>query len=326
MNIKPIVEKVSKNWPVKVICFVLAVAIYFFYQVSLLESKSFVLPLEIKASGTVVPVSGLEKHKSVKVTVRTKSNRIDSISESDFKAYIDLTPYTKNGSIKIPVIIEPSDKALLLEPLEITVYPSNLKLKIENKKTKTVRIQPSVIGIPAYGFRYTSISCEPNAVTISGPASFVDKIDFMPLPSLNIDGCAETVTKVNKVINTNSYISVLDDNLVRVSAVVVPQEMVREVKNIPVEFDGLKENLVIEEKNISCDSVLEGNVLDLDSIKDGNVKAVADCSFIEMPGEYELSVLINAPKKVSVSSQSVSKIKVHVLERPVEPAVEELVE
>jgi hypothetical protein len=45
-----------------------------------------------------------------------------------------------------------------------------------------------------------------------------------------------------------------------------------------------------------------------------------------MPGEYELSVLINAPKKVSVSSQSVSKIKVHVLERPVEPAVEELVE
>lgn len=326
MNIKPIVEKVSKNWPVKVICFVLAVAIYFFYQVSLLESKSFVLPLEIKASGTVVPVSGLEKHKSVKVTVRTKSNRIDSISESDFKAYIDLTPYTKNGNIKIPVIIEPSDKALLLEPLEITVYPSNLKLKIENKKTKTVRIQPSVIGIPAYGFRYTSISCEPNAVTISGPASFVDKIDFMPLPSLNIDGCAETVTKVNKVINTNSYISVLDDNLVRVSAVVVPQEMVREVKNIPVEFDGLKENLVIEEKNISCDSVLEGNVLDLDSIKDGNVKAVADCSFIEMPGEYELSVLINAPKKVSVSSQSVSKIKVHVLERPVEPAVEELVE
>lgn len=326
MNIKPIVEKVSKNWPVKIICFILAVAIYFFYQVSLLESKNFVIPLEIKASGTVVPVSGLEKYKSVKITIRTKSNRINSISESDFKAYIDLTSYTKNGEVKIPVIVEPSDKALLLEPLEISVSPSNLKIKIENKKTKTVRIQPSVIGIPAYGFKQTSISCEPNAVTICGPSSFVDKIDYMSLPSLNVDGCNESITKVHKVINTNSYISILDDNLVRISAFIVPQEMVRELKNLPVDFEGLPENLAVEEKTIPVDVILEGNVLDLDSIKDGTVKAIADCSTIEAPGEYELTVLINAPKKVTVSNQSVSKINVHVVERPQNPASDVSVE
>lgn len=326
MNIKPIVEKISRNWPVKVICFILAVAIYFFYQVSLLETKSFVVPLEIKASGSVVPVSGLEKHKSVKIKVRTKSNRISSISENDFRAFIDLTPFRKSGDIDIPVIVEPSDRALLLEPLEISVVPSNLKIRIDDKKTKTVRIQPSAIGTPAYGFKQTSITCEPNAVTVCGPASFIDKIEFMPLPALNVDGCNETITKVHKVINTNSYISVLDDNLVRVSVSIFPQEMVREIKNLPLEFDRLAENLAADEKNIRVDAVLEGNVLDLDSIKDGMVKAVVDCSTIEIPGEYELSVLINTPKKVTVSSQSVSKIKVHIVDRPQDPSADILAE
>ena len=40
MKVKQFVDKLMDNWPVKVVCFVMALFFYVFYRVSILDRKS----------------------------------------------------------------------------------------------------------------------------------------------------------------------------------------------------------------------------------------------------------------------------------------------
>ena len=50
MNTKRLIDKLFDNWFPKTVCFVIAVLLYFFHQASLVDTKTFVLPLNIYES------------------------------------------------------------------------------------------------------------------------------------------------------------------------------------------------------------------------------------------------------------------------------------
>ena len=53
MNKKRLLDKILDNWPAKVICLIIAIFLYFFHQASLIDSKTFVVPLQIIENGMV---------------------------------------------------------------------------------------------------------------------------------------------------------------------------------------------------------------------------------------------------------------------------------
>lgn len=97
MSIKQFLDKILKNWPVKVTCFVMAVLIYFFHQISTIDKKTFVVPLEVKSEGAMVLSGGYERHRNVKIIVRARAEQLASVSEKDLRAYVDLSSQSSAG-------------------------------------------------------------------------------------------------------------------------------------------------------------------------------------------------------------------------------------
>lgn len=315
MSINQLLVKITKNWPVKAICFVLAAMIYFFHQISLLDTRTFSVPLEVRAEGNMIPVSGLEQVKYIRVKVRTKRDQIASIMDKDLTAFIDVSSQTKEGTYDFPVYVELDEKVvqLDLEPLEIYNQPDNVKIQIQKKAAKAVPLYASVLGKPAHGYKALSAELDPSFVTLCGPASMLDSISRLPVGAVSIDGADGSISKIVSPVNTNSYISILGDKKsVRVSVPVVVEGTVKEFKDIPVALENLSSGLEVSGDAVKIDFSVEGNLLDIEKLSADDFKVFADCAFISEPGIYEVPVQIEASGNINVSSQSLSVFVLNV--------------
>ena len=146
MNKKRLLEKIIDNWIALAVCFVLALIIYFFYQMSTLDRKVFTVPLSIVENGSMTAATNVNRIKTVKVSVRARTEQLASVSENDFVACVDLSAQTKEGKFQFPVLVTPTDRLLLMEPLEITVNPDSISLNVEESIFRYVPLKPSTSG------------------------------------------------------------------------------------------------------------------------------------------------------------------------------------
>ena len=94
-------EKILFNWPVKVCCLILAIALYLFHQASLTEKRSFVIPLTIVEEGLVQHTG--DYTSTVTVVVRANTEEISSVHSNQLNAYVNLNNISKNGEYNLPV-------------------------------------------------------------------------------------------------------------------------------------------------------------------------------------------------------------------------------
>ncbi len=312
MNIKPLLEKTTKNWPQKAICFALAVLIYFFHQLSLLETKSFAVPLEIKAEGSMLPVSGHEKNKIIKVKVRTKKEYVSSLTEKDFMSYVDITQKDEEGTFDFPVCIQPSERVILMEPLEIYVKPDNMKLEIQKKRIKAVPVRATIAGEPAYGYKFASVNVEPSYMTICGPRKIIDATETLQTELININTADRAITKEVKAVNLNSYISILDDQNIKASVSIVPAGMIKNLENVLISYANLQDNLEVSSADVFISVTIEGNLLDIEKFNEKNFSAYVDCSSISESGSYDLDIRYNISGSLKITDSSISTIQITV--------------
>ncbi|MBS7241473.1 MAG: hypothetical protein KIG77_03690 [Treponema sp.] len=317
MNIKHFLEKLTDNWPVKALCFVLSCVIYFFHQVSLLETKTFSVPLEVRKEGNMIPVSGLEKEKFIKVKVRTKREQIPLISEKDFSAYVDISSKTKEGSWTFPVSVSISEKMieLDLDPLEITATPDNLKFDIQKKSLKQVPVVSKVYGIPAHGYKALSVHLEPSHVFLVGPQFMLDEINEINVGSVNIENSDIPVSKILKAVNTNAYISILDDPHIKAYVPIVSEAMVKELPDVEIKFNSLPDEFAVSGDAMKISLTIEGNVIDIEKFRMKNLSVYADLSFITEPGVYTVPVIIELSPAYSLVQSSLEEVEITVVKK-----------
>ena len=171
MSIRTLFEKILDKWPAKIICLVIAVFLYFFHQASLIDTKTFVVPLTIIEDGMVM--------RSVSVVVRAEEDAVKSVSISDLTASINLDTITQAGSYKLPIKITLSDRLMEYDPFEVKIKEDTIKIDVDLKTMKYVPIDPyqNQIGEVADGYEIDSIEISPSTVEIMEPASIVAKTD-----------------------------------------------------------------------------------------------------------------------------------------------------
>ena len=317
MNTKPLLEKLINNWPVKAICFILAAMIYFFHQISLLETKTFSVPLDVRKEGNMLPVDGLQKDKYIKVKIRTRREKISQITEHDLEAYVDISSRTKEGNWNFPVCVDLSEKLvqLDLDPLEITVVPDSIHFEIQKKDMKLVPLKTSVYGTPAHGYKALGAKIEPSHIFISGPQFMLDEISEIQVGSVNIDGAEFLVSKVLKAVNPNSYVSFMDENVVKVSVPIVSEAMVKEIEDVEVKFNSLVEEFSIAGETENVNVVIEGNVLDIEKFSLKNMSVYADLSFITQPGIYTVPVIVELSPAYTLAQISKNEVTLEIVKK-----------
>ena len=318
MNIQPLFEKITDKWVVKVICFVIALLLYFMHQTASIEKKTFIVPLSVKQDGGVVAVgindeSGNEIN-SVKLIVRAEADDIAKIEShrADIKAYLDITNFAKEGSEKVPVYLDFPEDVKLIEPLEITSEPENVYVKMEKLLTRYVPIVPSLSGEVDRGYIQNDISIVPNSVFISGAKSIVSEIDGIITEDIDIVNHFDSFSVKTKLVNLNKAINVEEPDEVNVHVSITAVQDLKLFKGIAVQFVGVRPELKIAEKSLqqSVNVNLAGNLLFLEKLSSSRLTARVDCSKITEAGEYDMPVSIFVPSGVVNADKERKNVKV----------------
>lgn len=301
-----LLNKIKENWPAKVICFFLAMFFYIFYQISSLDSKTFSVPLTVTDSNGLVICN--EIPATVKITLRGKDVGLASLYPHDFSPYINLSYISEEGTYRQPVLVNLSENALLIDPLEVKVKPDYLTVTVEEQVTASVPIHVLTSGKPDYGYEVKDITITPKETLISGARSVVQNYDRLQTQKITIEGASTAFAKNVGLIRNSERITLVDTKPVKVEVNVQPVLETKELKDLVIAYENIPPNFELVKKVEKTDVVLFGKMIDLEKYSGKSNVVAVDCSKAA-DGEVELPVKYAFPHYIEFAKEPVQSVK-----------------
>jgi YbbR domain-containing protein len=229
-NTRKFLIKITDKWPVKVLSVAAALILSIFYRINTLESRFISLPLRVESNEYLVPASPFPQ--VVRVTLRGEPNSINPILEDDIETYIDLRRYTNEGMYRIPVQIRRKGSALGIEPLEISIDPIEITVRLENKVSRHINVSPVFRGTVAAGFELTSQSIIPTSVIADGPRSSMEMLYEFNTRTIDLEGRYEDFSVMVNIINDDPLIIIYGSRMIEYHGTI--RQIVREITEEPV--------------------------------------------------------------------------------------------
>ena len=302
MNIKQLFEKATNQWLIKVLCFVVALLLYFFFQLQQTEKKVIPVNLTVVSDGLMLPVSSYPKH--IKVSVRSTPQNLVQVNEGSITAILNINHYTVPGVYDVPVSIDLVPEVLLLDPLEIQVEPDSVSLTLDEKTFAYVPVTPSLSGVLPRGYELGTVNVSPTSLKVSGAQSMVSQIRSLLTDEVSLDNHTVSFEKTVNIEKVTSLVSVTGSPIVRVSVEINPLKTTREFTDVPVYYSYVPKNIVIQTPAPTVSYKVSGPQLVVEALNIGDFTVQADCSRVTHPGEYELPLLYMLPSTVTVSDKS----------------------
>ncbi|MBR5095672.1 MAG: hypothetical protein IK094_01025 [Treponema sp.] len=321
MRIKPLLEKLRHNWPVKALCVVIACLFYLFNRYTSLEQKSVPVTLKVLQDGEMV--SSTHIPSSVSVTIRTSAENISKITSENILAQLDLSWITQEGDYDVPISIDLPSNIVEMNPLQVTVYPEKVKVHLERNSYNAVKITPQFAGTPLDGYVVGEYQTEPEYVSVYGPRSIVQSVESITTEPINVEGKRASFKQKAKLMNINRLIKVMDQEECELQVEIDYQDGIQEFRNLPVFLRNIPASFECESK-ASGSITLRGPRLIMEDWTPNPDTLSADLGEITEPGDYLLPVSVLIPQEFHLESVSVETIRVTVRERPPAEIVDEI--
>lgn len=301
MNIKQILLHITENWPVKIICLVLAVFLSEFYRGTLLDRRSLIIPLTVKTDGHLVPAE--QYPAKIKVTIWGDATGIGSIGENDITAFINISDFKTEGTYRIPIKTRLTGTVVPIGNMEISTEPAILTLRLATNIRKQVPVSLSLRGIPADGYEVTESSLEPAAIDIEGPAERVEQINELVTEPLSIEARTNGFSGTVAIINDDPLISIVGKAQVQSTVKINETTIQKKFDNIPIYFEKRNEGLSITADKKTGSLEIQGPKKLLETWSPAENILTVSCESITEQGVYMLPV-------VPVLSAAYSKLKI----------------
>ena len=311
MNKKRLLDKILDNWPAKVICLIIAIFLYFFHQASLIDSKTFVVPLQIIEDGMVMHVGNVPG--SVSIVVRAGEETIKSVLPSDISASVSLDNITKKGTYKLPVKITLSESLMEYDPFEVKIKDDSITIDVDRKAIKYVPLMPSVVGDVAHGYEIDSISMSPSTVEISGPESIVNATEHIYTTRINVSNAEINFSTETSFQQLNKLLTVMDEGPFKAEISVKPKVLERTFDSVQVEVINLAENLEINGERPLVTLKLSGNMPVLEDYILSKHAVQINMHDITEAGTYELPLRYVLPANLQLIEKSDEELTVNVI-------------
>jgi len=316
MNTKHLLDKILDKWPSKVVCLVIAIFLYFFHQASLIESKTFVVPLQIEENGIVMHVGSVPG--SVAVVVRTSDEIIKSVLATDITASVSLDAITTKGSYTLPVKITLSENLMAYDPFEVRLKDDTITIDVDKKVSKYLPMAPSIVGEVAHGYEIDSVNISPSTIEISGPESIVNAIDKIYTTRINVSNAETNFSTETSYQKTNKLISIIDEENFRATISVKPVIMERDFTEIPVEILNLDKELEISGELPLVSIKLSGSMPVLEDYILSKHAVQVNLRDIDEPGTYELPLRYVLPSNLNLIEKSDDELALTIVRKPLE--------
>ncbi len=297
---KSLVDRLLNDWVAKILCLLGAIGLFFFYQLNKLEERSLSVPLTVLTNDEFVPAS--QYPRTVRLVLRGESNAIGAILEDDLEATLDLAGYTSAGVWRIPVRIEKRGSALDIDPLEITVDPSDIALSIELRAVRELKIVPSFRGFLEPGYELAGFTLEPPVMMAVGPAGLMDRITEVTTEAIELSGKSGNFTAKVRIQKRDSLVGFLSSDLVQFTAEVRKALVYKTFQDLPVEALGLQPGLEISGGLPPVTVVVAAARSAMDQFVLEQDVLVIDVSGVNDPGTYTFAVTPRFPPEFLVES------------------------
>ena len=181
----------TENAGLKISAVLISLLLWFFITSKGQSEMTVNIPLEFKnvpADMGIVETST----KSVNVTVRGHERLMMSLKPSDVRVYADLSRAVRGDD----VFFVNRDDIKLPYALKVrNISPSTVRVKLDETVSKVVPVRPVLIGQPGTGFVLSSVTVEPNKVTIRGLKSDLAKIRSIRTEPLDITDAAKPISQ-----------------------------------------------------------------------------------------------------------------------------------
>lgn len=301
MKIHEFYKVFRRNWPVKLVCFVLAVFIYFFYLTATIQEKNLPVSLEVSSQGVTLPTQTLPTH--IKVSLKGRPEDLARITEKNISALVNLDHYTEAGKYTVPVEILLAPEILGIEPLEVTADRSFLDITIVQKDRKQIPVEAEIQGTPASGYEISDISIVPSTIGVSGAKSILEALERVSTEAISVD---EKRTSFSQKIPVRSESPLLAYNEAEVTVTVTiqPSTTSRRFVDQTIYLYGVNPLFEAQTDPERLTFTLTGNQNQLEAFVPELHTVRLDCSVLTEPGTYELPVEVVLPNGIRLVSQS----------------------
>jgi YbbR domain-containing protein len=170
--------------------------------------------------------------KTVDVTLVGSRNKLDKLSAPDLIATIDLTDQRPGERM-----IRLSERAQLSLPngVRATAFaPAAIPIQLEPMIEKQVPVEPRISGTPADGYEIYSMTVNPAAVNVRGPADHLTVLGKLPTETIWLAGQKESFTAANVAIDISDVkVEVLDPS-VNVQVAIGERRIEKTFSKVPV--------------------------------------------------------------------------------------------
>ena len=315
VNGRKLLLKITENWPAKVLSIALAIVLFIFHRMNVLENRFFSVPLYPELNNVLTPANSYPR--MVRVSLRGEANSIFPILEEDIEAYIDLTRYSKKGNYRAPVQIRRRGTALGVEPLEITVDPPEVSVELDEKMSKHVPLKPNFEGYLESGYEMVSYTLIPTQVVVDGPKDLLEQVLELPTETIEIEGRSEDFTTTVHILNRDPLLQIRGDGIAEFRGFVKKLIMIRSFENLPVTISGLNDNFTAVMEVTRGSIRIEGNQTELEfynPASNANILTL-DCSGITEPGSYTLPVRADIPAMFTLIRSDPTAVTIQVREK-----------
>lgn len=194
---KTLVKKIFHNWGLKLASLVLAFVLWFLVaQVGDPQDVTYFSNIPVKLVNTSLLENEnkvyeiLDGSDQVRVTVRAPRSVIKELRSSDILAEADVSKLTDINTIAISFSVQNLNSDSIQS---IKGDHDVVKLTVEEKLSKWIRIQYRTTGEVAEGYMVASATSDQNMIEVTGPKSVIEKVNYAAV-TVDVTGATTRMT------------------------------------------------------------------------------------------------------------------------------------
>jgi len=297
---KPRFRGLLEDWPAKALSLLGAAGLFFFYQLNRLEERPLSVPLTVRTNGRYVPAS--QYPRTVRLVLRGESDAIFAIPENDLVATLDLAGFTSPGVWRVPVRVERRGSAVGIDPLEVSVEPSEVAISIEERVTREVAVTPSFRGYLEPGYELAGFTLVPDRVQVAGPSGLMAGVTDAVTDPVELSGKSGDFTVRVRLQPRDSLLELVSADVVEFSAEVRKAIVFKTFQDLAIFPSGLAPGLSLRTPLPAGSVRVSASRLELEAFVPGQDTLVADLSGITGPGVYTVAIVPRFPEGFQVES------------------------
>ncbi len=233
MRTRSFVAKALAYWPVKILALAAAVLLFVFNRMNNLEQLVFELPLEVILPDGYVLADPLRAHAVV--TVRGEADgALRHVTADQFRAYVDLTRFRREGTFTTTVQYGRRDAAQLADAFVDRVEPTEVTVSLERVAERSLPVVANVAGTPEKGYALSQYTITPPVVRLRGPRTVVENTTSVLTEEINLEGITGDYKTRIGLVHSSPLVSFVGPSRVEFYGLISKVVVTREVVDVPV--------------------------------------------------------------------------------------------